>query len=197
MNRILFFLKIHLLPLGGIGIFTMTFLDSTFVPLPSIMDLTYIGFCLARRALIPYYCLAATAGSVAGCYVLFTPSRRGSIFAKKRLSIGSKPAFEALGRHGGKALFLASLMPPPFPFKVFVFASGMFPISPWRFILAIAAGRGFRFIFEGTFAFFYGDMVIAYMKKDFARLSLIIVGIMVLLFLLSSLAKRRFMKETP
>ncbi len=194
MNKILLLFKTYLLPLGGPGIFAMTFLDSTFVPLPSIMDMTFIGFCLARRALIPYYCIMATAGSVAGCYVLFSLSRRGSGWVKSRMKSDGR-IMKAVGKHGAYALLLASLMPPPFPFKVFVFASGMFPISHARFLLALAIGRGFRFVFQGAFAYVYGDRVIQYMQEDFAQLSLIVAGVAAVLFLLSYLAKRRFLAE--
>lgn len=189
MSKILAFFKIYLLPLGGVGIFSMTFLDSTFVPMPNIMDLTFIGFCLARREMIPYYCLMATAGSVAGCFVLFTLARRGSDWVRRKMT-RSHRMFEIAGRHGAPALLLAALMPPPFPFKVFIFASGMFPIGRLKFFLALTAGRGFRFVFQGAFAYFYGEQVVAYMQQDFARLSIIVAAIIVMMFGLSWAAKR-------
>jgi len=194
MTRLLLFLKTYVLPLGGLGIFAITFLDSAFVPMPSILDMTFIGFCLAHRSRIIYYCLMATAGSVAGCYVLFQLARQGSRFARKR-STGSGPVVATLNRHGAKMLVIASLMPPPFPFKVFVFASGFLRITTLRFLLAIAIGRGFRFGFEGAFAYLYGDLVIEYMKRDFARLSLIVVAVLVALFLVSYLLKRILIQE--
>ncbi|MEW6366877.1 MAG: hypothetical protein AB1714_19800 [Acidobacteriota bacterium] len=194
MNKIVLLFKTYLLPLGAVGIFSMTFLDSTFVPMPQFMDLTFIGFCLARRSMIPIYCLAATLGSVAGCFLLFSFSRRGSKFVRSRLG-RSRKVFDAIGRHGATALLVASLMPPPFPFKLFIIAAGMFPISPIRLILALALGRGFRFVFEGTLAYLYGDLVIEYMRKDFARMSLILAGIILLVTIASYLAKRRFLRE--
>lgn len=194
VTKILLFFKLYVLPLGGLGIFAVTFLDSTFVPLPSVMDLTFVGFCIARRDLIPYYCLMAISGSVAGCYVLFTLSRRGSRLVKIR-SDRARRITESIGKYGGLALIIASLMPPPFPFKLFVLASGLFPITPARFLLAVAAGRGFRFIFQGVFAYLYGDAVIDYMRRDFASLSLIVAAILAALFALSYLAKRRFLSE--
>ena len=194
MARLLLFFKTYLLPLGGVGIFSITLLDSTFIPLPNVMDLTFIGFCLSHPARIPYYCLMATAGSVTGCYILFLLARGGSRFARKRID-KNKGVVEALGKHGGKALFVASLMPPPFPFKVFVFASGMFSITTPRFLLALIAGRGFRFVFQGAFAYFYGDAVIEYMKKDFPRVSLIVACIMAAMFVASYIAQRRLVKQ--
>ena len=194
MNKVVLLFKTYLLPLGAFGIFSMTFLDSTFVPMPQLMDLTFIGFCLARRAMIPIYCLAATSGSVAGCFLLFSLSRRGSKFVRSRLG-RSRKAFDVIGRYGATTLVVASLMPPPFPFKLFIIAAGMFPISSIRFILALALGRGFRFVFEGAFAYLYGDVVIEYMQKDFARMSLMLAGIILVVTIASYLVKRRFLRD--
>ncbi len=55
------------------------------------------------------------------------------------------------------AVFVATLLPPPFPFKLFVVSAGVFRFSLLRFMIAIIAGRAFRFLLEGYFAVRYGE----------------------------------------
>jgi hypothetical protein len=54
------------------------------------------------------------------------------------------------------AVLAATLLPPPFPFKLFVVSAGVFRFSLVRFMLAIIVGRGFRFLLEGYVAVRYG-----------------------------------------
>ena len=41
---------------------------------------------------------------------------------------------------------IPSMMPPPAPWKVFVFASGVFEMRVWNFLLAVVVGRLVRWI---------------------------------------------------
>jgi uncharacterized membrane protein YdjX (TVP38/TMEM64 family) len=54
------------------------------------------------------------------------------------------------------AVLVATLLPPPFPFKLFVVTAGVFRFSLVRFMIAIVIGRAFRFLLEGYFAVRYG-----------------------------------------
>ncbi len=193
MSWIVALFQLYLLPLGGAGIFAMTVLDSTFVPMPNIMDVTYIGFCLSHPIRIPYYFLAAVSGSLTGCYLLFSLSPRGSKYVARRLE-RARYLVEFFSAHGAKTLFVGSLMPPPFPFKLMIMASGLFPISTPRFLLALAAGRGLRYLALGSLAAIFGDAVIGFLKRDFALASLLLVAAMTIVFLLSYLLQRRWMK---
>src|SRR5258705_10141365 len=55
------------------------------------------------------------------------------------------------------SMLVASLMPPPFPFKLFVITAGVFRFSMLRFTIAIIVGRLFRFLLEGYLASRYGE----------------------------------------
>ena len=54
------------------------------------------------------------------------------------------------------SVLVATLLPPPFPFKVFVVTAGVFRFSLFRFMTAIIVGRAFRFLLVGYFAVRYG-----------------------------------------
>ena len=73
------------LSLGGPGLFVVAFLDSSFISLPQINDLLVVLMVVRNKALMPYYAAMATAGSVAGCYVLYLIAERGGeAFLAKR-----------------------------------------------------------------------------------------------------------------
>jgi uncharacterized membrane protein YdjX (TVP38/TMEM64 family) len=54
------------------------------------------------------------------------------------------------------SVLVGTLMPPPFPFKLFVVTAGVFRFSLTRFMIAVTVGRAFRFLLEGYFAVRYG-----------------------------------------
>ena len=91
-----------------------------------------------------YYAFMATAGSVAGCYVIYyLANKGGEAFVRKRLKPGHVERSLALyRRHGLMALMVPALLPPPAPFKLFVLAAGLANVRPLQFVLAIAVARG-------------------------------------------------------
>lgn len=154
------------LSLGGPGLFVIAFLDSSFISLPQINDLLVVLMVVRHKALMPYYAAMATAGSVAGCYVLYRVAERGGeAFVRKRLKAG--PTVRALAlyeRHGVLALMVAALLPPPAPFKVFVLLAGVAAVRPLKFVTAIAAARGLRYFVLGALAIRYGDFALELMR---------------------------------
>ena len=84
-------------------------------------------------------------------------SRRAGSRALKRFSPAKqKKVKNWIDRHDVLSVLVASVMPPPFPFKLFVVSAGVFRFSLMRFIFAVIAGRLFRFLLEGYFTILYG-----------------------------------------
>jgi membrane protein YqaA with SNARE-associated domain len=151
---------------GGLGLFLVAFLDSSFVSLPEINDILVVWMVTRHKELFVYYAAMATLGSVAGCFVLYGLAYKGGeAFARKR----AKPAGLAQGlsgirRYGFLALFIPSLLPPPAPFKVFVLGAGLARVSPVSFGLALVAGRGVRYFIVALLAVWYGDAALRYIE---------------------------------
>jgi len=141
--------------------------------------------------LMPFYALLATAGSAIGCVLLYYISRRAGGRALKKFSERKqKRVKELIDRYDVLAVLVASLLPPPFPFKLFVITAGVFRFSLLRFTLAIIAGRAFRFLLEGFFAVRYGQDAKMILARYYPWIGLVLaVGI--LLFVLA----RRFWKR--
>jgi membrane protein YqaA with SNARE-associated domain len=147
------------LSLGGPGLFVVAFLDSSFISLPQINDLLVVLMVVGNKPLMPYYALMATAGSVAGCYVLYLIAERGGeAFLAKRVKRGHvERALALYRRRGVLALMVPAVLPPPAPFKLFVLLAGVAEVRPLAFVASIAIARGLRYLIIGALAVRYGD----------------------------------------
>ena len=147
----------YLITFGAFGLFIVALLDSTFVPLPSSADALMLVLSIAHPSWMLLYAFMATSGSALGCLILYLISRRAGARALNRFSEKKQARVKNLiERFDMMAVLVATLLPPPFPFKLFVVSAGVFRFSLVRFMLAIVVGRGFRFLLEGYFAVRYG-----------------------------------------
>jgi len=150
---------------GGLGLFVVAFLDSTFLPFPTVNDLLLIALSIKAPARMPYYAGMVTLGSLVGCLVLFTIARKGG-----EAVFGARAGPHAAGvrrwiRHNGfLSVAIASLLPPPAPFKVFVFAAGALGMRRRVFLSSLALARSIRFFGEGYLAVRYGGQAYAYLS---------------------------------
>ena len=167
--------------IGGPGLFTVAFLDSSFISLPQINDILVVLMVTHNKAWMPYYAAMATLGSIVGSYVIYYLAQRGGeAFLRRRLRAG--PAERALAlykRHGILALIVASLLPPA-PFKAFVLIAGVAGVRPLTFIVTIATGRGIRYLALGVLAIWYGDVALELMRTRGRDVALVLVVLIVL-----------------
>jgi membrane protein YqaA with SNARE-associated domain len=147
----------YLITFGAFGLFAIALLDSSFVPLPSSADALMLLLSTAHPNWMLLYAFMATAGSATGCWILYLVSRRAGSRALKKFSEAKQARVKSLiERYDMMAVLVATLLPPPFPFKLFVVTAGVFRFSLVRFMIAIVIGRAFRFLLEGYFAVRYG-----------------------------------------
>ena len=182
----------YLVAFGPFGLFAVAFLDSSFVPLPSSADALMILLTTAHPSWMVFYALIATVGSGLGCLVLYYASCRGGSRALARFSAAKqKRVRELIDRYDVLSVLVASLLPPPFPFKLFVVSAGVFRFSITRFMIAIMIGRGFRFLLEGYFAVRYGAQAKLILAKYYPWIGLGLAVLIVVGFLARTLRKRR------
>jgi uncharacterized membrane protein YdjX (TVP38/TMEM64 family) len=65
------------------------------------------------------------------------------------------------------------------PFKIFVLLAGVAEINVWRFVAAIAIGRGIRYFGEGLLAVWYGDEALQFIHANSQTAALAAVGLAV------------------
>ena len=180
--------------LGGVGLFVIALLDSSFLSFPQVNDLLVILLSTKFPQRMPYYAGMTTIGSLIGCYLLYFVARRGGeVFLRKRVK--GRYADRAIAlyqKHGLLAVVVPALLPPPVPFKVFVLLAGAAEVSPIRFGIAVAIGRGIRYFGQGYLAVLYGEQAAEFMKAHGTEIGIGLAAAAVMLGLaLFFLRKRR------
>ena len=181
----------YLITYGAFGLFIVALLDSTFVPLPSSADALMLVLSTAHPNWMLLYAFMATAGSALGCWILYLISRRAGARALNRFSERKQRRVKHLiERYDMIAVLVATLLPPPFPFKLFVVTAGVFRFSLLRFMLAIIVGRAFRFLLEGYFAVRYGAEAKQILAKYYPWIGLGLVAAILLFVIVKRILKR-------
>jgi membrane protein YqaA with SNARE-associated domain len=179
----------YLITFGAFGLFAVALLDSTFVPLPSSADALMLSTTYPSWMLL--YAFMATAGSAIGCWILYLISRRAGARALNKFSETKQRRVKNwIERYDAMAVLVATLLPPPFPFKLFVITAGVFRFSLLRFMIAIVAGRAFRFLLEGYFAVRYGAQAKEILAKYYPWIGLALVAAIVLFVFVKRWVKR-------
>lgn len=181
----------YLITFGAFGLFVVAVLDSTFVPLPSSVDALMLLLSTANPRWMLVYALMATAGSAVGCWILYVISRRAGARALKRFSeVKQQRVKDLIDRYDMAAVLVATLLPPPFPFKLFVISAGVFRFSPVRFMIAIICGRAFRFLLEGYFAVRYGAEAKVILAKYYPWIGLGLAVVILAVFILRRVLRK-------
>lgn len=169
-----------LLPYGGIGLMLLAICDSSFLSLPEVNDILVMTFSIRRPDQMIVYAGLTTLGSVIGCAMLYSVGRgSGSAFFRRRAGNDLKAGLtekirDWYRRYGMLAVIVPSVLPPPTPFKAFVFCAGAFGIAWPKFIAAVAVGRSIRYFSQGFLAVRYGDDAI-----EFAQANYWVIGILI------------------
>ncbi len=183
----------HVLVLyGGWGLFTISFLDSSFLSFPLINDLLLIHLASLAPGKALIYALQCAAGSVLGAAIVYAVARGGGdLLWRKRSSEKGGRVGQWLERNDFIAVVVASLLPPPVPFKIFAISAGVLRVSFLRFTLALVVGRGLRFGAGAYIGVRYGARAEAYLKANMGWASVgTVVFIVGATFLYRRLASR-------
>src|SRR5438067_2165263 len=180
MRRFAHWVRELALALGAPGLFLVAFLDSSILSLPEIADLLVVWMVTRHKSRFVLYALSATAGSIAGCLVLYYIGKKsGDAFVRTRFgNTKVERSLESFRRHGIMAVLIPSLLPPPAPFKIFVLLAGLADIRVTNFTIAIAIGRGARYFIEALLALRYGDRAVTFMHENAATVSFAAVALL-------------------
>ncbi|HLL74327.1 MAG TPA: VTT domain-containing protein [Pyrinomonadaceae bacterium] len=177
---------------GALGLFAVALLDSSLVPMPGGADALTILLAGRFPERWPLYAASAALGSTAGCVILYYISRRAGRKALSRFGPRKQARVrELIERYDVLTVLVASVLPPPFPFKLFVITAGVFRFPVLRFALAIAAGRAFRFGLEAYLAANYGEQAKELFARYYPYIGLGVAALVVLFVVLRNLSKRR------
>lgn len=167
---------------AGLGLFTVAFFDSSLLSLPEVNDilLVYFGARFPENAY--YYALMMVLGSASGGSLLYALARwKGYSFLEKKFPRGRiRSVFSLVSRFGVLAVIVPAVLPPPFPFKIFVLSAGVLGLRHARFLGAILIGRSFRYFGEAWLAIRYGEHALGFLqthsKHAFAAAVVVVTG---------------------
>jgi membrane protein YqaA with SNARE-associated domain len=185
-------LEAILLGLGAPGVLVIALLDAAILPLPGGLDAVVMTLSHLNRGMMPLYVLAAIAGSTLGCLVPYWIGRKmgeaalGRVGEKRRARVS-----ELIARYDMWAMLVGALLPPPFPFKLFLITAGVFRMRVWRFLMGLTAGRAVRFILEGWMAVRYGEQAAALFKMHYPKIGLGIAAAILVILIINIIRNRR------
>jgi membrane protein YqaA with SNARE-associated domain len=151
--------------LGAWGVFIIAILDSAAFGIP--MDPLVAGYVYATPHKAWLYCLAGALGSALGSIVPYALGRAGGeLFLLKRIDEAKLQRIrDRFERQEFLALMVPAMLPPPTPFKLFVFSAGVFEMKPLAFLLAVISGRLVRFGVLSVLTVIFGPQIVAETKN--------------------------------
>lgn len=185
-------LQAALIGLGAFGVLAIAFLDAALIPLPGGPDVVVMTLSHLNNSMMPVYVLAAVIGSTLGCLVPYWIGRKTGQAALRKFSLEKQARVsELLDRYDIWAMLIGAVLPPPFPFKLFLITAGVFRMKVWRFLAALIVGRTFRFALEGWLAVQYGDEAATIFKQHYPKIGLGIAAAIIIIFVINKLRASR------
>jgi membrane protein YqaA with SNARE-associated domain len=174
-------------------------LDSSLLSLPEINDYLVVGRCIKNPSAVIYFPLFAAAGSVLGCFLLYSIMRRGGqVVLRKRFSLSSiRKVEKAYARFGFLAIAIPAILPPPLPFKIFVATAGTLEYPRWRFLLTVMVARSFRYYLEGILAVFYGRRVLTFARDNGLVIASVVAALVIIGLIIYIFINRKRVQEEP
>jgi membrane protein YqaA with SNARE-associated domain len=155
--------------LGGPGIMLIAFCDSSFLSFPEGNDLLIMVLSIGNTwEGMAYYVSMTVLGSILGCLLLYIVGRNGGnpLLRKKFSQKSIEDAETKFKKFGVLSIILPSILPPPFPFKIFVLIAGVFRFNVGKFVAAVAVGRIIRYSIWGVLGVLYGKSASDYLQNN-------------------------------
>jgi membrane protein YqaA with SNARE-associated domain len=155
---------LHLLfSLGLFGIFLVSIVDSSFVPLPlpGVTDIMVIVLAAQHHNWI-LLILVATAGSALGGYISYQVGQSGGMaFIEKHIPARIfKRVCDWMENHAVLSVALPAILPPPMPLSPFVLAAGALHMSRRKFLTTFTISRGIRHAVAAWLGIHYGRHIL-------------------------------------
>lgn len=150
-----------LAPLGGPwAIFVIATIDSAAFGIPLDPVVAFYVHQQPNRFFL--FCIMGAAGSALGSLVPYMIGYKGGeAFLVKRIGQAKFSRVHGLSeKYGDLALIIPAMLPPPTPFKLFVFSAGVLEMNWVHFVLAIFTGRLARFFILSALTIQFGPQIV-------------------------------------
>lgn len=147
---------------GVFGLVLLAIADDSFLFLPIGSDLLTVLLVARNHGGLPFYALAAAAGSTIGVFLLDLVARNLGEAGLKRIV---KPKLldslkRQMQRRAAAVLIVSCLAPPPFPFGAAIAAASALQYPRPRLITVVFLARWLRFALVGWSAIYFGRHIL-------------------------------------
>ena len=181
--------------LGGLGLFLLGILDSSFLFLPFGNDLLLIALVSSGRSSYAwiFYVLMSSLGSLFGVLLVDVIMRKMGEEGLERFVKPQKiERLKAkLEKKAGWAVFTAAIIPPPFPFTAVAITASALQSSRRDILLGVFFGRIVRFTAEALLALYLGRRILKYLNS--AMLEYVVYGLLVVALVGSIFSIRKWL----
>jgi membrane protein DedA with SNARE-associated domain len=142
------------------------------------------------------YVLVSAIGSIIGVFVIDVIMRKaGEKGLEHFLSPGKIEKFKRkIENKAGISVFVATLLPPPFPFTPVVMTASALQSPRGKLLGAVFVGRLVRCTTEAVLALYFGRKLIAYLNSDVVTYA--VYGLIALAVVLSTLSLLTWLRRT-
>jgi membrane protein YqaA with SNARE-associated domain len=176
--------------LGVFGIFLFSVLDSSFLVFPFGNDVLLIALTSSDRSSVGWivYVLAASVGSILGVMTVDLPTRAAGEKGLRRFVSQQRveQLKEKLKTKAGITVFLASVLPPPFPFTPVIMTASALQYPRPKIVGIVFAGRLLRYTIEAILALYLGRRLIRYINSEI--FSYVVYGLIAVALIASALS---------
>jgi len=169
--------------LGAWGLLLSATIDSMAIPIPVDALVASYAYSTPHKAWL--YCVAAAVGSALGSLLPYGLGRAGGeLFLLKRIDEQKLQKIrDRFERQEFLALMVPAILPPPTPFKLFVFSAGVFEMKVFNFLLAIASGRLIRYGMLSVLTVIFGPQIVTQATSLFKQHPLVLLLALVAIIL--------------
>ncbi|MFL6231421.1 MAG: hypothetical protein ACJ741_21820 [Pyrinomonadaceae bacterium] len=186
--------------LGFAGPFLLETLDCSYLYLPLANELLLTRLIADGGAGAWWfvYPLMSGLGAAAGVFLLDLPARKAGEKGLKKLVEPKKIGWftTRLEKRAGLAVFVASFMPPPFPFRAAMIAASALQTARLPLLAGVFFGRWLRYTVEALLVLYFGRRLVALMDSrgfDYVVYALTAVAVVGSLFFI----RKWFTGSTP
>lgn len=153
----------------------MGVLDSSFLFLPFGNDLLVVTLVARNHQGWPWYVLAAAVGSTIGVFILALVAHKLGEEGIKKMAGEKRFArlHKMIDTHGSKAIFVACIAPPPFPFTMVIAVAAALDLSRLRICAVSFFTRGIRFAVLSLLAVKYGRHILEVANSSAFQLTMV------------------------
>jgi len=152
-----------LLSFGLFGVFLVSIVDSSFVPLPvpGVTDIMVIILAAQHQNVILLVLLTTIGSALGGYFSHLVGQRGGMAFLEKRIPPRTfKRVCQWMESHAILSVALPAILPPPMPLSPFVLAAGALRMSRKKFMIAFTISRCLRHTIAASLGIHYGRPII-------------------------------------